>query len=340
MDNNKLPETKEEILEFQKMIETNRKHLGRSRAKKYGKAVLAYMMEIQADSMSTNLKQTIDTVEISFTPEDTHEKRMKFYLDIANEAFKDNPVVDIDETRYDKIYDKLFDLVKDGANLNIFYNADGVILNPLRLALGYEKLTKLYLIAGANPNFFDKFSGESMLMEAATLKFEKDVKLLLEFGADVNYENAFRERAIHLLCEEFEFDSHGEILEMLLSAGADPNAQNDVGDTALHFIADSWEEDARGIELMHKYGANPNIKNSLYMTPLMLSASRDNMPKVKALIEMNPNPEITSYKGNTALELAKTTEVAKVISDYEELWVFTRPRKNAEIETDDEGHAK
>src|ERR1035438_2887048 len=92
-----------------------------------------------------------------------------------------------------------------------------------------------------------------------------------------------------------------EAVKLLLDSGADPNAKNDLEATPLILGAGNAEK----ARMLVEKGADVNAHSKLGRTPLMIAASCDGCAgTVKLLLDKGADPKAADKRGNTALNEA------------------------------------
>jgi ankyrin repeat protein len=153
-------------------------------------------------------------------------------------------------------------------------------------------------------------------------------RALLDAGVDVNQRLADGTSALVLAV----MNAHYELAGQLLTRGANPNA-DEQGWTALHQIAWSRRHNAGfnlpgpvqtgsldSLDLVRRLvqrGANVNARmtkeprdgnrnmlNRIGSTPFLMAAKNDDVPLMRALIEVGADPSLTTNRGTTALMVA------------------------------------
>jgi len=134
--------------------------------------------------------------------------------------------------------------------------------------------------------------------------------LLLKNLADPNIQNRLGETPLHQAADNNQL----KIAAMLLKHKANPNLQQNDGDTPLHHAA--LKGHIKVVRLLLKHSADPNVQNSIYgKTPLHLAAEAGHLQVVQALVCGKANCSVKDKSGKTPLELAKSQEIANVLSD-------------------------
>src|ERR1035441_9784815 len=123
------------------------------------------------------------------------------------------------------------------------------------------------------------------------------LKTRLAQGVDVNSRDR---RGSTLLMHAAALGSP-EAVKLLLDNGADPNAKNDLEATALILGAGNAEK----ARLLVEKGADVNAHSKLGRTPLMIAASCDGCAgTVKLLLDQGADPKAADKQGKTALHEA------------------------------------
>lgn len=104
------------------------------------------------------------------------------------------------------------------------------------------------------------------------------------------------------------------LMQYLISRGANLNLQDIWGHTPLLYAIDN--ECYEAVELLLKSHAKVNHPNFRGMTPLHCAASIGNLKMVKLLLRFNADPELFDYNNKTAMEIAKSQEIAEFIKSF------------------------
>jgi len=165
--------------------------------------------------------------------------------------------------------DIMLELIQHGANCNqLTYNEISAV--DLACKNGHEAALELLLKNGANPDggtgctcstrsVHDSCKSHSMPPVCMAVKNNSKtmVEMLLKCGANVNASNEKGDTALHLATST-------TIIKTLLNAKANVNAMNDDGETALSIVCEKRQADISVVELLLKFGADPNISFPLY----------------------------------------------------------------------------
>jgi ankyrin repeat protein len=179
---------------------------------------------------------------------------------------------------------------------------------PLVHALGadrHDRLRKL-LADGENPNVC--LLGFSLLTLAVASGNVEEVRILLDAGAhpDLPRDSAGGTPLLGAIDA-----GHYEVARLLLQRGADVRIVADGNVTALYRLAISAVPLARQAEqvafarTLIEAGASIDAAMGVpQVTPLMMAASRGNMPLVEALLAAAADPRLRDRSGRTAQDIA------------------------------------
>jgi len=150
------------------------------------------------------------------------------------------------------------------------------------------------------------------------------VNLLLEKGSDVNITDDQDSTAIAVASSFGKY----RMVEFLLSKGADPNIQDRYGKTPLHYVTETLDQSnsqagddrlintLRALLLDKKINVDFQDTENEY-TPLMISAEKNNLRAVNALLHSRANPNIRDINGRTAYDIATNPEIKSLIARYQ-----------------------
>ena len=133
-------------------------------------------------------------------------------------------------------------------------------------------------------------SNDEMLHRAVAYSDTNRVYKFLQQGADPNHANEVSQKSVVSREDTFSFNSF---------------AAWQAGLTPLHVACSDVDRDHRIIEILIDKGAHPDIKNKVGGTPLMHAASAGHISAVIMLTELGADLQAKSYKGNTALDIAR-----------------------------------
>ena len=184
-------------------------------------------------------------------------------------------------------------LISRGADVNALSN-DG--RTPLMsAAIKNVEAVKVLIKNGADVNARSRIKGNSTPLIKAALAGKHDIiKVLLDNGADPHADAAG-------LLSLTMFMSPYEGMRLLIERGVDVNARGTAGGTVL-MDALNVEGD-KGLTLMLlQYGADPETKNKSGDTPLIYATRGGHMDILELLLKKKiKNFDAVGYKGNTAL---------------------------------------
>jgi len=110
---------------------------------------------------------------------------------------------------------------------------------------------------------------------------------------------------------------HGnsDIVRLLIEHGANVNAPaSPNGSPVLHCAADLEQDAPELLDLLLQSGAEVNAVSEDRITPLMLAAQRGHAESVQVLLAAQPDLEIRSTGGKTAIEIAAAAKRTEVVS--------------------------
>lgn len=145
---------------------------------------------------------------------------------------------------------------------------------------------------------------------------------LLKSGADVSLIDSHGYSPLHCICKGYTEDTVNlDCVKSLLQKGGasliDCKNKTVCGlqDTPLH-IACAQREKADLVELLLKYGANPNIEDGYYETPLWKATFKNYKKTVILLLKYGANPDCYNYNYDTPLLRAAYngfSEIAQIL---------------------------
>ncbi len=227
--------------------------------------------------------------------------------------------------------DVMNELLERGANINDQENDNRY--TALMAAVSFEKgdCIKSLLEHGANPNLQNK-TGDTALMIAVKENKLEMVRILLENAKDIDadVEDKDGQTALTILMSAVYYEK-GDCIESLLK---------------LHNV---YNEKGACIQSLLKHGANPNLKNKIGETALMIAVKENNLEMVRILLENADyiDMDIKDKNGQTALTIAdsKNKEILGSPDQHKDDPMEVIPSKEtekilAEINKDILGHSR
>ena len=217
---------------------------------------------------------------------------------------------------------RLQQLIADGANID---EKDDIGDTPLYYALknGHAEIAKLLIANGANVNDKNPI-GNTPLHHAVEYlprryladrylptRYFEILELLIAKGAQCNEKNCHRANALSWALP------HGnlEMVRLLIANGANVDDKMNTGWTPLHNVSYWNRLDIVKELIQFLTPANINERDGKGNTPLHLACSQGHLTVVQELIE-HCDLSIINNNGETALDIAKTNEIAQFIKDY------------------------
>lgn len=226
------------------------------------------------------------------------------------------------QDRRNALYDRVHDLIKAGADVNVVSrNVDFINRHtPLHLAAieGLDDIVKLLLENEANISAKDA-GGNTPLhstddIAVATILIDNGAslnvtnknghtpltrhihnhnydiaKLLIERGSDVNHSLLSGTKPLHLVACSIT-DGATEVARLLIQYGADVKAKDAFGRTPLHLIALNLRDWAADIaRLLIQHGADIEVKDASGRTPLELACSDGRAAVAGVLLKAGAN---------------------------------------------------
>lgn len=124
------------------------------------------------------------------------------------------------------------------------------------------------------------------------------VETLVQNGASLNAQNSEGHAALHVAI----LGMHVDTVRVLLKAGADPNLRNGLGQTPLIMAV---LKGTLSVGPLLKAGADPNLTTDDRYSPLMFAAQSANAGLVRVLLKAGADPNFIGADGATAFSLAK-----------------------------------
>ena len=124
------------------------------------------------------------------------------------------------------------------------------------------------------------------------------VQDLLAYGIDINASDDHGRTALHLAV----LQKAKPLMELLLHNGAQVNVHDKDGNTPLHLAAESGEVDFVTLLLTHR--ADVHARNSQHWTTVFSVEEDGNLEIVNLLNPIEPQAELSEYRGETPLHRA------------------------------------
>lgn len=166
---------------------------------------------------------------------------------------------------------------------------------PLMIAILYdrEQMVRRLVERGAAVNATGG-AGQSPLILAAQEGQTETVRFLLGKGARMGWKDSSGENAF----TRAVLNNQLNVMRLLLDRGANPNERNWLGFTPLMIAA---EQSPEALNFLIDRGAQLRVTGRGGLTPLMLAGMRGNADTVKILLSKGARPNDTDSSGRTAL---------------------------------------
>ena len=165
-------------------------------------------------------------------------------------------------------FNKFTDLIKNGGNVNfIFDQTNGKTILMVCCQYDLVAFVDFLLKNGANHRAIDLF-GNRALHDAAYSSSAELVDCIIKYDQDeVNVKNFSGQTPLMLASKRCYMDA----MHIILNNNGNPNCTDEDGSTALHYVfmdgGISKVEMMNAFDLLCKYNADKEIKNSLGLTP-------------------------------------------------------------------------
>ena len=141
----------------------------------------------------------------------------------------------------------------------------------------------------------DRKTGKKLLLLALENEQLEAIGLLLSNGAELESTTNGQSWVVAAL-------PNPPLLETLLIHNVNPDALDANGLAPIHYAVQT--QNTNSIALLLKYGADTNVRNTLYQTPLLLAIMADDLPSAEILFEYGVDPDLRDRDGDTALHKA------------------------------------
>lgn len=189
--------------------------------------------------------------------------------------------------------------------------------SPLYLAVlrNQVEIAELLIKSGADVNFKYYCPNNNTLFPVfhRVLNNEKLMILMIEHGVDINITDGQNNTALH------GFFNTPATIKILIDNGGFINALNIFGQTPLHRLV-SFSNSDDVVEVLLKYGANPNLADHDGCTPLQKAVNYNSPKNVKLLLEYGADLYVLNSQNYTIRQTAVEMEyndVLAVIDEFE-----------------------
>jgi ankyrin repeat protein len=227
--------------------------------------------------------------------------------------------------------------------INVTISTEEGAITPLLWASQYGRIISLQALleAGANPKVSDS-TGRTPLMLAFTQPLVYNcVKMLLDRGAELNVKDAHGTTVLGYLLplNRKRLDKTKPLLKykvnvckLLLERSLEHPIVNELTPAATPIdgyepsfkftplalaIAVDHDNEAAAtslVEVLLQHKANPNATSTKKITPLHLAATYGLVGVVQMLLTVDADPTIKNSEGRTALDVAATEEIRKILT--------------------------
>ena len=196
-------------------------------------------------------------------------------------------------------------LIRHGADVNATWIQEPLLCGAVREEK--EWAVDLLLENGANLQAFDG-KGRQALSYAVENGHESMFKVLLERGGvnDATFDPMLQTTWLHLAVS----GGNLSIIEMILKAGVDTNKTDTWGDPPLHYLIKFGSRFGsihlgKICNLLLEFGAQVNIRNQHFHTPLHSAVSIGRSEVVNLLLTAGADSKCMNLQGETTMDMAR-----------------------------------
>ena len=161
---------------------------------------------------------------------------------------------------------------------------------PILLAAGggFIDMIKLLLKFGGKEDFVNQY-GYSALHSSARGGHSEAVTLLLQHGLPHDSQTHCKRTPLSLAAK----NAHIEVIKILLPLGCNVNNADRDGNTPIHYFANCGKVLVEGLQLLLKFGADPDRLNDCGCSALWKAVYWEQTAVVKALLSANVKIDVT-----------------------------------------------
>lgn len=198
------------------------------------------------------------------------------------------------------------ELIEVKANVNDTNNKGVPIIHSI-VEDGLTSIAFYLLESGGDFNATDP-EGNTLLMVSCRENNEDLVHYILDENADINIVNKEKKSALMIACLYNSF----EIVKILIDNKADVNLKDEEGKTALNYACEGNGADSIKV-LVENGKADIEVRDAKGWTPIMYTASYDNVVVVKQLISLKANINAVNEEGLTPMMIAAQNNASSVV---------------------------
>ena len=206
-------------------------------------------------------------------------------------------------------------LIDAGATVNVTTDGERTPLHCAAQENPKPEMCHVLIDAGATVNAPDTLGRTPLHCATERNNNPEILQVLIDAGATVNAPDTRGNTPLHCAAD---WNNNPEILQVLIDAGARINARNTKQITPLHNAA-QFNKTTGVLGALIKANADVNATTDVGASPLMLSASHDNLEACRELLTAGAHPNQKGNDGYTALYWAVkygSREVVSLLLEY------------------------